>query len=88
MTKKLFLTLFFFFQMSEMALNRFMHPRNPYFNNTPDFLKLCEAYPPLKNHIKAGSKANKKASIDFRDIEALRDLCCALMKDTFSEQNL
>ncbi|XP_071944502.1 RNA N(6)-adenosine-methyltransferase mettl16-like [Antedon mediterranea] len=64
-----------------MTLNKFMHPRNIYFNNPPDFAKLCEKYPDFKSHTLTSSSA--KVNIDFKDPEALRSLTCTLLKEDF-----
>ncbi|XP_033119340.1 RNA N6-adenosine-methyltransferase mettl16-like [Anneissia japonica] len=64
-----------------MALNKFMHPRNKYFDNPPDFSKLSEKYPEFKNHTSTSSSG--KVSIDFKDPEALRSLTCTLLKEDF-----
>lgn len=67
-----------------MSLNRFMHPRSPYYNNTPDFKELSEINIDLKNHLKYDKKKSKYV-IDFYDPNALKALCCALCKKTFSK---
>ncbi len=66
-----------------MSLNRFMHPRSPYFNNTPDFLKLSEKWANLKKYLNYDEK-KKKYSIDFYNPNALKEICCALLKENFS----
>ena len=70
-----------------MSLNRFMHPRSPYFNNTPDFLKLSENNSNLKKYLDYDEK-KKKYSIDFYNPNALKEICCALLKETFSKNIL
>ena len=59
-----------------MSLNKFMHPRNPFYNNPPDFKQLAKLFPEF-------SKIFKNNFIDFKDPEALRVLCCTLMKHIF-----
>ena len=59
-----------------------MHPRNPYFNNQPDYSKIADIYPDLKQFLHHHSKSAIK--IDFKDINALKSLCCGLLKYTFS----
>ena len=63
-----------------------MHPRNPFFNNPPDFQILAEKYPEFSKFVKheATKTTNElKYSIDFKDPEALKVLCCVLLKDLF-----
>jgi hypothetical protein len=60
-----------------------MHPRSPYFNNTPDFLKLSEKNTNLKKYLNYDEK-KKKYSIDFYNPNALKEICCALLKENFS----
>lgn len=64
-----------------MALNKFMHPRNRYKNNRPDFAKLGDKYPDFKPFLSYNDKG--KATLDFKDPEALRALTCTLLKDDF-----
>ncbi|XP_033626955.1 RNA N6-adenosine-methyltransferase mettl16-like [Asterias rubens] len=64
-----------------MALNQFMHPRNRYRNNKPDFAKLAQDYPEFKQHLSTTLAGN--VSLDFRDPEALRALTCTLLKEDF-----
>ncbi|PIK50902.1 putative methyltransferase-like protein 16 [Apostichopus japonicus] len=64
-----------------MALNKFMHPRNLYKHNRPDFSKLGEKYPDFKSFLTFSDKG--KASLDFKDPEALKALTCTLLKEDF-----
>ena len=61
-----------------------MHPRSPYFNNTPDFSKLSQKHPNLKNHLDYDEK-KKKHTIDFYNPNALKEICCALLKEDFGK---
>ncbi|KAF9560031.1 hypothetical protein CPC08DRAFT_495149 [Agrocybe pediades] len=58
-----------------------MHPRNPY-DGPLDFVKLGEAYEPLKMHLKLDPSSGR-ASIDFKDEEAQRRLTEAIMLRDF-----
>ena len=69
-----------------MSLNVKMHPRNPFKNNPPDFTKLSDKYPQFA--IYCTFNKQKKCSIDFKNADALRSLCCILMKELFSRFNL
>lgn len=62
-----------------MALNKFMHPRNPFYNKPPDFAKLAQTYPEFSQYL----SSEHKTSIDFKSPESLRALCCVLLKDLF-----
>ncbi|CAF0831428.1 unnamed protein product [Brachionus calyciflorus] len=64
-----------------MSLNKFMHPRNPFFNNPCDFFKLSQKYPDFARYIKCVN--NQNFSIDFKDPEALKSLCCTLLNDLY-----
>ncbi|ORX81919.1 S-adenosyl-L-methionine dependent methyltransferase [Anaeromyces robustus] len=55
-----------------------MHPRNKYYNNTPDFIKIAASYPSLKKYIKY-NKYSKQSTIDFKDPRACRELTYALL---------
>jgi hypothetical protein len=58
-----------------------MHPRNPFYNNTPDFGKLREIYPEFSKF--CIKKADNQYTIDFKKSESLKALCCVLLKDLF-----
>ncbi|XP_072048022.1 RNA N(6)-adenosine-methyltransferase mettl16-like [Amphiura filiformis] len=64
-----------------MALNQFMHPRNRYKDNKPEFTKLAEKYPEFARHLSINLAGN--ASLDFHDPESLRALTCTLLKEDF-----
>ena len=61
-----------------------MHPRNPYYKNTPDFFKLSDSYPNLKKYL-SYDKNKSKYVIDFYNASALKEICCTLLKDTFGK---
>jgi hypothetical protein len=62
-----------------MSLNKYMHPRNPFFNNQPNFENLSRLYPSLKPYL------NAKYQINFKDPNAVKELCCILLESTFSK---
>ncbi|KAF9114477.1 Methyltransferase-like protein 16 [Mortierella sp. AM989] len=62
-----------------------MHPSNPYYNNSPDFVALAELYPSLKPYVTIVTSGPKKwGKIDFRDPVALRELTYCLLRKDFS----
>lgn len=63
-----------------MSLNKYMHPRNPFFNNQPNFEHLSRLYPSLKPFL------NVKNQLNFKDPYAVRELCCVLLKSAFSKK--
>ncbi len=65
-----------------MALNKFMHPRNPYKNQRPDFQVLAAKYEEFRSHSKQDLRG--KVIIDFKDPESLRALTWALLKNDFN----
>ena len=67
-----------------MALNEFMHPRNPYKLNPPDFKKLAERYPDFKKHVHF-SKAGKPF-VNFRIPEVVRSLAICLFDKDYNLQ--
>ena len=67
-----------------MSLNSRMHPRNPFKNNPPDFAQLAKLYPEFAYHCQL---KDDKYTIDFTNAEALRSLCCTLMKNLFSNES-
>ena len=80
--------LFFFplqyFRLSyapAMALNKYMHPRNPYKNQKPNFKQLAIKYPEFRE--KVTQNLSGKVILDFKDPEALRALTVALLKNDF-----
>lgn len=63
-----------------------MHPRNPFFNNPPDFAKLALLYPEFLKYCQykqVKSSNDQTCTIDFKDPEALKAVCCVLLKDSF-----
>lgn len=60
-----------------MSLNKYMHPRNPFYNNSPDFKKLASIYSDFAKYVKSTNK------IDFKDPESIKSLCCTLLKHLF-----
>lgn len=65
-----------------MSLNKYMHPRNPFYNNPPDFDSLSKAYPEFSKHC-LKTDGNKRLTIVFKNDESLRALCCTLLKSLF-----
>ena len=63
-----------------MTFNSKMHPRNPFKNNPPDFAQLSLKYPEFSAHCKF---EYKKCTIDFKSPDALKSLCCILLKELF-----
>ncbi len=71
----------------KMSLNKFMHPRNPFYNNPPDFENLAKLHPEFSTYcMTEETKANKRRSmnIDFKDPNALKALYRVLMKHYFN----
>lgn len=66
-----------------MSLNKYMHNRNPFYNNPPDFSKLAKLYPEFEKHCII---SNGKCEIDFKNNESLKCLTCILLKDQFSNK--
>lgn len=66
-----------------MAFNEYMHPRNPFYKNPPDFYKLAQMYPEFSKFCKF--KNNNKCTIDFKNPSALRSLSCTLLKDLYGK---
>ena len=64
-----------------MSFNDFMHSRNYYRNNPPDFKQLAEKHPALKPMLI--EKKNGTATLDFRDANAVRALTVATAKEHF-----
>ncbi|XP_793611.2 RNA N6-adenosine-methyltransferase mettl16 [Strongylocentrotus purpuratus] len=64
-----------------MAFNKFMHPRNRYKDNKPNFDELAEKYPEFARHVIRNQAG--KATLDFHDSESLRSLTCTLLKEDF-----
>ena len=64
-----------------MALNKYMHPRNPYKTKKPSFKELAIKYPEFRE--KVTQNLTGKVILDFKDPEALRALTIALLKNDF-----
>ena len=67
-----------------MSFNKYMHPRNPFFNKPPDFEKLKNLYPEFSKFF-FKDKTKIDLSYNFKDPEALRCLYCILMKEYFGK---
>ena len=67
-----------------MSLNKFMHPRNLYKNNPPDFKELKEKFPNFSKHVKTNSKGH--SHINFKNKFAVIELVKALAKNDFGLQ--
>ena len=63
-----------------MALNKFMHPRNPFYEKTPDFEHLSKLYPEFSKYC---IKKSNKQTLDYKDPNALKALYSVLMKEYF-----
>lgn len=66
-----------------MSLNKFMHPRNPFFNKPPDFFQLSQKYPEFSRFC-LPTKIEKIATVDFKNPESLRAVCWVLLRDLFN----
>ncbi|MFH4975049.1 hypothetical protein AB6A40_001758 [Gnathostoma spinigerum] len=64
-----------------MALNRMMHPRNPYKDKPPNFRALAEKYDDFRSHCSVGPDG--KIYINFRDTDAVRALSRVLLHNDF-----
>ncbi|XP_076833452.1 RNA N(6)-adenosine-methyltransferase mettl16 [Brachyhypopomus gauderio] len=64
-----------------MALNKSMHPRNRYRDKPPDFTYLASKYPDFQKHVKTSLIG--RASVNFKNPEAVRALTCTLLKEDF-----
>ncbi|XP_076811110.1 RNA N(6)-adenosine-methyltransferase mettl16-like [Clavelina lepadiformis] len=64
-----------------MALNKFMHPRNRYKDNPPDFKELAKIFPNFKRHVKTSRSG--KPFVNFRNAQAVRDLTLSLLERDF-----
>ena len=64
-----------------MALNKQMHPRNPFKNNKPDFKALATKYEHFRKHASIDLKG--RVHLDFKKPECLRALSWALLKDLY-----
>ncbi|KAG6924998.1 methyltransferase like 16 [Chelydra serpentina] len=64
-----------------MALNKSMHARNRYRDKPPDFASLASRYPAFRQHVQ--TSLSGRASLNFKDPEAVRALTCTLLKEDF-----
>lgn len=64
-----------------MALNKFMHPRNPFFLKKPNFKALAAKYEQFKEHCDVDDKGN--VHLDLKKPESLRALSWVLVKEEF-----
>lgn len=58
-----------------------MHPRNPFYNNPPDFNSLAALYPEFSSHVI--NTESKKSIIDFKNADSLRALYIISMRHYF-----
>lgn len=73
---------FFCVRNAEMALNKFMHPRNRYRKNKPDYKALAVEYPDFRRHVTIDLTG--KVWVDYKDPQALRALSSTLLKHDFN----
>ena len=64
-----------------MALNKFMHPRNPYRDKAPNFKALAQKYPEFAKCVFQDLKG--KCHLDYKSPASLRQLAIALLKEDF-----
>ena len=64
-----------------MALNKFMHPRNPYRDKVPNFKALAQKYPEFAKCVFQDLKG--KCHLDYKSPASLRQLAIALLKEDF-----
>lgn len=64
-----------------MSFNEYMHSRNRYRLNPPNFKELAEKHESLKGFLI--EKKNGGVTLDFRDANAVRALTIALAKEDF-----
>jgi len=65
-----------------MSFNEYMHTRNRYRTNPPDFKQLAEKHSALKPFLI--KKKNGGMTLDFRDPNAVRALTIATAKEDFN----
>ena len=65
-----------------MSFNEYMHSRNRYRMNPPDFKQLAEKHPALKPFLIEKSKDG--VTLDFRNANAVRALTLATAKEDFN----
>ena len=64
-----------------MALNKLMHPRNPYKNKKPDFKQLSIKYEQFRKNAVTDLAGN--VHLDFKNPRCLKALTWALLKEDF-----
>lgn len=64
-----------------MALNKYMHPRNPYKDKAPNFKTLAEKYPEFAKCVFKDLKG--KCHLDYKSPTSLRQLAIVLLKEDF-----
>ena len=65
-----------------MSFNEYMHSRNRYRTNPPDFKQLADKHSTLKPFLIEKDKGG--VTLDFRDANAVRALTIALAKEDFN----
>ncbi|CAF0871415.1 unnamed protein product [Adineta steineri] len=65
-----------------MSFNEYMHVRNRYRTNPPNFKQLADKYPTLKSFLI--EKNNGDVTFDFRDSNSVRALTIAVAKEDFN----
>jgi methyltransferase len=65
-----------------MSFNEYMHIRNRYRTNPPDFKQLAEKHTELKSFLI--EKKNGSVTLDFHDPKAVRALTIATAKEDFN----
>ncbi len=65
-----------------MSFNEYMHSRNRYRMNPPDFKQLAEKHQALKPFLI--EKTNGGVTLDFRNANAVRALTIATAKEDFN----
>jgi hypothetical protein len=61
-----------------------MHPRNPFHKNPPDFNRLARLYPNFQKCC-TFNRNNNQYTLDFKNPECLKVLCCTLLKDVYGK---
>ena len=64
-----------------MAMNKLMHPRNPYRTKKPNFQALATKYETFKAQCSINEKGHVR--LDFKKPESLQALTWALLKEDF-----
>ena len=71
----------FVFQILNMALNKFMHERNPFKTQRPDFKALALKYDKFRQV--ASTDLRGSVTLDFKKPECLQALTWCLLKEHF-----